>query len=84
MKKLGQVFLKKKGAVFASTKLVIYPWECFEKIGVETNFRWYEKALGYLLVPIAILIYQYSTWSPWDNYRVREIKFRLSKTSIET
>ncbi len=73
IKKLGKVFLKQKGTVIASTKLVVYPEEYIEALNVERKYRWYSHGLGYLLLPFMVSTYQYLTWSPWDKYRIRKI-----------
>lgn len=74
VKALGKAFMKNKGTIYASTKLVNYPFEYIHEIGVKTNYRWYEKVAGYILLPIILPIYQYLTWNPWDTNRVREIE----------
>lgn len=74
VKKLGQVFLKQKGTIYASTKLVNYPNQYIDELGVKRNYDWYEYALSYLMIPFSLPTRQYITWSPWDNYRVREIR----------
>lgn len=74
VKNLGQAFLKQKGTVYASTKLVLYPDEYIKDLDIQIAYRWYSKGLGYLLLPFILPAYQYLTWSPWDSYRVREIQ----------